>query len=105
MGVRSSSYKLRDVADDWPEFWDQVERVVIDAGSNLSTYRELEHPHVRRVFAFDWELLELLSDELEHAHRFRRVVFDAEDLAYRFAVVGMETASGSIRLIEFDRLL
>ncbi len=93
---------MRDVADDWPEFWEQVERVVVRAGSDLATYRELEHPHVRRVFAFDWDMLELLSDEVEDAHRFRRAVFDADDLAYRFAVVGIETASGSIRLIEFD---
>ncbi len=104
MGVRPSLGKLRDVADDLPEFWEQVERVVVGVGSDLATYRELEHPHVRRVFAFDWELLELLSDEIEDAHRFRRTVFDADDLAYRFAVVGMETASGSIRLIEFDRV-
>lgn len=96
---------MRDVADDWPEFWEQVERVVIHVGSDLATYREKEHPHVRRVFALDWELLEVLSDELEDADRFRRAIFDADDLIYRFAVVGMETASGSIRLIEFDRLL
>lgn len=93
---------MRVVEDDWPEFWEQVERVAVQAGSDVATYREREHPHVRRVFALDWDLLEVLSDEIDDAHRYRRAVFDADDLSYRFAVVAMETVSGSIRLIEFD---
>lgn len=92
---------MRPVEDDWPEFWEQVNQAVLSARSSLDAYRADEHPHVVRVFALDWDLLEPLLDEPNYSHvRFR--VFDADDLAYRFRIIAYLTPTGTIRLIEFD---
>lgn len=91
---------MRPVEDDWPEFWQQVDRAVTTAGSSLDTYRTDEHPHVVRVLCLDWELLEPLLDDPTYDHvRYR--VFDADDLAYRFRIIACQTPTGAIRLIEF----
>ena len=92
---------VRQVEDEWPEFWQQVEEAVAAAGATLRGYSSEEHPHVRRVFSLDWDLLEPLLDDVRYQHiRFR--IFDADDLAYRFRVIGRLTQSGSVRLVDFS---
>ena len=92
---------MRPVEDDWPEFWEHVDRAVTSVGSSLDAYRSDEHPHVVRVFSYDWDLLETLLDDPTHDHiRFR--IFDADDLAYRFRIIAYRTPAEAIRLIEFD---
>ena len=92
---------MRPVEDDWPEFWEQVNRAVLTIGSSLDAYRADEHRHVVRVFSLDWDLLEPLLDDPTYDHvRFR--VFDADDPAYRFRINANQTPTGTIRLVEFD---
>ena len=82
-------------------YWAQViNSALADDRLSFNQYRLIEHPYVEQWWDRHWDLAEQLLDDSAHAH-IRFNTFDAEDLAYRYAVTAIEGTSGAIVLAEF----
>lgn len=86
------------------DYWAQVLGAALDDDQlTFDDYRKVEHPYVEQWWEHHWDLAERVLDDPGYDH-IRVQVFDAEDLAYRYVVTAIETASRTVTLVEF-RLL
>ena len=82
-------------------YWAQViNSALTDDRLSFDQYRVAEHPYVEQWWARHWNLAERLVDDPTYDH-IRFNIFDAEDLAYRYAVTAVEKNTGAVTLIEF----
>jgi hypothetical protein len=85
-------------------YWAQViSSALSDDSFTFDNYQRAEHPYAEQWFTQHWDLAERLLDDPAYDH-IRFHAFDAEDLAYRYAITAIQDPAGTIVLTEF-RLL
>ncbi|MGH1492150.1 MAG: hypothetical protein ACRBK7_22635 [Acidimicrobiales bacterium] len=82
-------------------YWAQViNSALTDDRISFNQYRLVEHPYVEQWWGHHWDLAERLLDDPAYNH-IRFNFFDAEDIAYRYAVTAVENDTGAVALVEF----